>query len=269
MPAGYRVDVASRGQAQCNGQKPCKGTKIAKGEFRIGVWVEFQGHGSFKWRHWGCTTEKVLSNLKEQFDEASEVDGYEELPPVYQAKFDKAWKVGHVDDEDIPETARKPSDHEDGDEPASSPVKKKASKKKKGGDDDDEDKKPKKAQAKSKGVKKESADGEDTKPKVKPAPKKKPAKKVKKESSEELSESEEESEESEMSEEESLSEEDVKPKKAKRKSKGAISDEDDVKPSTKKPRPSKSKAAPPARPQRASKTRKNLAESNSDDSDSD
>lgn len=52
-----------------------------------------------------------------------------------------------VDDEDIPETARKPSDHEDGDEPASSPVKKKASKKKKVEDDDDEDKKPKKVSA--------------------------------------------------------------------------------------------------------------------------
>jgi hypothetical protein len=52
-----------------------------------------------------------------------------------------------VDDEDIPETARKPSDHEDGDEPASSPVKKKASKKKKVEDDEQEDKKPKKVSA--------------------------------------------------------------------------------------------------------------------------
>lgn len=54
-----------------------------------------------------------------------------------------------VDDEDIPETARKPSDHEDGDEPASSPVKKKTSKKKKVEDDDEEDKKPKKVRATS------------------------------------------------------------------------------------------------------------------------
>jgi hypothetical protein len=42
---------------------------------------------------------------------------------------------------------------------------------------------------------------------------------------------------------------------------------DNPQPSAKKPRPSKSKAAPPARPQRASKTKKNLAESNSEDSD--
>jgi hypothetical protein len=36
------------------GQQPCKGTKIGKGELRVGTWVEFQGHGTFKWRHWGC-----------------------------------------------------------------------------------------------------------------------------------------------------------------------------------------------------------------------
>jgi hypothetical protein len=36
------------------GKKPCKGTKIEKGTLRLGVWVEIQGHGSFKWKHWGC-----------------------------------------------------------------------------------------------------------------------------------------------------------------------------------------------------------------------
>jgi hypothetical protein len=76
------------------GQKPCKGNKIPKGTLRLGTWVELKtpsgSNGSFKWRHWGCglligradagTTEKVISNLKEQFDKADEVDGYDDLP---------------------------------------------------------------------------------------------------------------------------------------------------------------------------------------------
>lgn len=84
------------------GQKPCKGSKIDKGTLRLGAWVEFKDRGSFKWRHWGCklspftgilgsvtrrlmgegTTDKVLNNLKDAFDEAKELDGYEELPYV-------------------------------------------------------------------------------------------------------------------------------------------------------------------------------------------
>lgn len=49
-------------RADAAGKKPCKGTKIAKGEARLGVWVEIQGHGSFKWRHWGC--EPVITDWK-------------------------------------------------------------------------------------------------------------------------------------------------------------------------------------------------------------
>lgn len=54
--------------------------------------------------------------MKKSVTEGSELDGYEALNPEDQAKVVKAWQEGHVDDEDIPETARKPAGDEDGSE---------------------------------------------------------------------------------------------------------------------------------------------------------
>lgn len=53
--------------------------------------------------------------MKKTISEGSELDGYEGLRPEDQAKVIKAWQEGHVADEDIPETARKPVG-EDGEE---------------------------------------------------------------------------------------------------------------------------------------------------------
>jgi hypothetical protein len=58
----------------------------------------------------GCTTPHVLKNVKEIHPEASDLDGYEDIGDENQAKLIKAWQEGHVDEEDIPESARKPAD---------------------------------------------------------------------------------------------------------------------------------------------------------------
>ena len=67
--------------------------------------------------------------MKKNFAEGSELDGYDELRAEDKAKVVKAWQDGHVADEDIPETARKPVD-EDGEEKTKkakrTPAKKKA-----------------------------------------------------------------------------------------------------------------------------------------------
>jgi len=56
----------------------------------------------------------VLKNVKEIHPEASDLDGYEDIGDENQAKLVKAWQEGHVDEEDIPESARKkPADGED------------------------------------------------------------------------------------------------------------------------------------------------------------
>lgn len=89
--------------------------------------------------------------MKKSFDAASELDGYEDLRPEDQKKIDKAWEDGHVADEDIPESAKKPAG-EDGDEEekpkkTKAPPKKKAKKADSDGDEDDADEPPKKKRA--------------------------------------------------------------------------------------------------------------------------
>lgn len=98
------------------------------------------------WRHWGCVTKKVLSNVKEQFEKASEVDGYEDMKPEDQAKVDKAWEDGQVADEDIPETARKAEGEPEEEEEEEKP--KKARGKKKADDGEEKPKKPRAPRAK-------------------------------------------------------------------------------------------------------------------------
>lgn len=80
------------------------------------------------WRHWGCVTRKILENAKKQFEEASELDGYEELTPQDQAKITLAWVDGEVADADIPDSARKPEAEEDAEKPKKAPAKKAAKK---------------------------------------------------------------------------------------------------------------------------------------------
>ena len=67
--------------------------------------------------------------MKKSFEEASELDGYEDLKPEDQAKVIKAWQDGHVADEDIPDSARKPVDEDGAEKPKKAkkaPAKKKA-----------------------------------------------------------------------------------------------------------------------------------------------
>lgn len=59
------------------------------------------------YRHWGCVTAKVLSNMKKELGEAEELDGFDEIPPEDQERLRKAWEAGHVAEEDVPETADK------------------------------------------------------------------------------------------------------------------------------------------------------------------
>ena len=59
------------------------------------------------WRHWGCATTTIITDVKKSFSKVDELDGFNELLTAEQDKFRNAWEDGHVADEDIPETARK------------------------------------------------------------------------------------------------------------------------------------------------------------------
>jgi len=194
--SGYRLEYASSARAKCKGPKPCAGTAIGKGELRVGSLVDFKGNTSFSWRHWGCTTNKIIENMKKNFEDASELDGYEDLRPEDQEKVNKAWEDGQVADEDIPESARNAPKNNSGsetDEDEAKAKKKKkavAAKKRKVEKDaapdleDDEDEKPKKKRAPSK--KKAPAEKKEKAPAKKRSPKKKKAAETDEESGEDF-----------------------------------------------------------------------------------
>ena len=54
--------------------------------------------------------------MKEIFDDADDLDGFEDLKDEDQEKIRKAWEDGKVDPADIPESAKKPEEDEDEDD---------------------------------------------------------------------------------------------------------------------------------------------------------
>ncbi|KAJ5137238.1 uncharacterized protein N7443_010466 [Penicillium atrosanguineum] len=103
----YRFEL-SNGRAGCQ-NKECKenAVKIPKGELRVGSWVESEKFQSYQWRHWGCTTPKVIENIANAWEEMRSnetdydvLDGYEDLPDALQLKIRTALAEGHVADDD-------------------------------------------------------------------------------------------------------------------------------------------------------------------------
>ncbi|KAL2854977.1 hypothetical protein BJY01DRAFT_204720 [Aspergillus pseudoustus] len=105
MPT-YRIEESPTNRAGCQ-NKECKDAKIKikKGEIRVGSWVDTEKVQAFMWRHWGCVTPKMLSNMNEVVGEGDDrdldlLDGYEDLSEENQEKLVRALDQGHVDDED-------------------------------------------------------------------------------------------------------------------------------------------------------------------------
>ncbi|KAG9313002.1 hypothetical protein JVU11DRAFT_6440 [Chiua virens] len=170
---GYRLEYANSARAKCKGTKPCLGTPIPKGTLRVGSVVDIKGHTNFAWRHWGCTTPKIIANMKAKFSDPDDLDGFEDLNKEDQDRVRHAWEEGHVADEDIPPTARKPVDTANGEDDVEKPKKKRAPAKKKAEAEGDEEEKPKKKRATKPKKIDEDAEDEDTEEVIKAAPVKK------------------------------------------------------------------------------------------------
>ncbi|KAI9464225.1 hypothetical protein HD554DRAFT_1991603, partial [Boletus coccyginus] len=141
---GYRLEYASSARSKCKGvYMTFLGTPIPKGALRMGSVVDIKGNTNFAWRHWGCTTPRIITNMKAKFASPEDLDGFEDLNEEDQERVRRAWEEGRVADEDIPETARKPADAEDDEKPK----KKRAPAKKKDEGEGDEEEKPKKKRA--------------------------------------------------------------------------------------------------------------------------
>ncbi|KZT07995.1 zf-PARP-domain-containing protein [Laetiporus sulphureus 93-53] len=105
-----RLEYASNGGAKCVGACVSAGTKIGQGELRLGVLIDYDnGNTGFIWRHWGCVAPVFIKNTKRYFEKADEIEGFKDLRPEDQEKVRKAWAEGKVADEDIPESAKKPT----------------------------------------------------------------------------------------------------------------------------------------------------------------
>lgn len=109
------IELSVSNRAVCQTTE-CKkaGIKIPKDVLRFGVWVEYEDRGSWKWRHWGCVTGKVIQNIREALDDGNGgyrwdyLDGYDgdekgslQKSPELQAKVRRCITQGFIDPEDF------------------------------------------------------------------------------------------------------------------------------------------------------------------------
>ncbi|KAE8258226.1 hypothetical protein A4X13_0g1820 [Tilletia indica] len=101
----YRIEYAPSGRAGCKGPKGCKDSgeanKIPKGALRFGTVVEMAGHTSFMWRHFGCITDTICTNLQKQIEDPTDLDGYEDLREEDQERIKYIFKNGHVPQDEV------------------------------------------------------------------------------------------------------------------------------------------------------------------------
>ncbi|KAL1897737.1 serine/threonine-protein kinase M1 [Ceratocystis pirilliformis] len=104
----YRVEISPNNRAGCT-DTVCKksASKLTKGELRFGTWVEIEGRGSWKWKHWGCVSGQQMQHVQEACMEddtlnLDALDGYDELTDDHvKIKAQRCVKQGHIDAEDF------------------------------------------------------------------------------------------------------------------------------------------------------------------------
>lgn len=154
----YHIEYAKSGRAKCKGPKktcPSEDRSIKGGDLRLGSEIESTGFTGVAWRHWKCTTPKVLEHLS-GLDSLEDLVGFSELHEEDQERVRKAVEEGHVsetegDDEEEKKEEEKPK--------AKPKASKKASKKETNNEDASEEK----PEPKKRGRKPKAATDESTK----------------------------------------------------------------------------------------------------------
>ncbi|KAJ5988951.1 hypothetical protein N7481_004161 [Penicillium waksmanii] len=105
----YRFELSANNRAGCQ-TKECKDNKvkIKKGELRVGSWIDTEKVQYWSWRHWGCTTPRVLLNIKTSIVDSEDdkqldfdaLDGFDELSPEHQEKIKTALEKGQIEDDE-------------------------------------------------------------------------------------------------------------------------------------------------------------------------
>ncbi|CAO3670842.1 unnamed protein product [Umbelopsis ramanniana] len=177
------------GRSKCKGPKktcPSEDRSIKSGDLRLGSEIEGGQFTGVAWRHWKCTTPKVLENLKSLDDVEEDLIGFSELHEEDQERVKAALEEGHVSESEEPEGDEEEKKEEEKKAEKPKPKAKAAGKKAAAKKEEDAEAKPKKAtkaktedqdqdkekpEPKKRGRKPAAAkdDGEDA---PKPAPKK-------------------------------------------------------------------------------------------------
>jgi len=95
----YHIEYAKSGRAKCKGPKktcPSPYRDIQSGELRLGSEIESTGFTGTAWRHWKCTTAKVLENLATLDNIEEDMVGFSELHDEDKERVKKAIEEGQV-----------------------------------------------------------------------------------------------------------------------------------------------------------------------------
>jgi len=125
-PSLYRLEYEPSGRAKCKGWIIYGFARTLFRHHRQNEWrnvlvscilryntrlqTDVQHFFNSVWRHWGCVTPKMITELTEKHHEPDDLDSFDELRPEDQAKIITAYQTGSVADAEIPDSARKPKD---------------------------------------------------------------------------------------------------------------------------------------------------------------
>ncbi|KAI0743822.1 SNF2 family N-terminal domain-containing protein [Daedaleopsis nitida] len=107
MSKFHIFEYSKSSRATCHGPPPCQGSPIELGSLRYGKVTTSQYGETVEWRHWGCVTPDILTQLAAVRIET--VPGFSNLYPADQGKIRLAVSLRRVDSADIPSTAKDPA----------------------------------------------------------------------------------------------------------------------------------------------------------------
>ncbi|KAI8575471.1 hypothetical protein K450DRAFT_261618 [Umbelopsis ramanniana AG] len=102
----YHIEYAKSGRSKCKGpKKTCQSEdrSIKSGDLRLGSEIEGGQFTGVAWRHWKCTTPKVLENLQSLDSVEEDLIGFSDLHEEDQERVKTALEEGHVSESEEPE----------------------------------------------------------------------------------------------------------------------------------------------------------------------
>ncbi|KZT19055.1 hypothetical protein NEOLEDRAFT_1142558 [Neolentinus lepideus HHB14362 ss-1] len=101
---GHLIEYSKSSRAKCHGRPPCKGSNIEAGALRYGKVLKSDYGDTVEWRHWGCVTPDILTELAVL--PVDDVSGLKSLKIEDQHKIRRAVAIRQIDPADIPASAK-------------------------------------------------------------------------------------------------------------------------------------------------------------------